>query len=214
MTDRKGLFISFEGIDACGKSTQAQKLLHDLKAQGRSVLLVREPGGTEISEAIRALVLNPANGDMTSMCELLLLEAARAQLVNERLLPALAQGHIVICDRFYDSTFAYQYKARGLDKDLVCAANKLGSCGLVPDISFYFKIDAALAHARLSTHALDRLEGEGMRFQQRVAAGYEELCALEPERVVAIDANRSIDAIAHDVRAILAQRVPTIRSGV
>lgn len=204
----RGYFITLEGIDGCGKSTQAHKLVDFLRARGQNPLLVREPGGTNISESIRALLLDPANKEMTPVCELLLLEAARAQLVDELIRPALEGGRIVICDRFYDSTFAYQYKARGLDKTLVCAANDLGRRALVPDLTLFFRIDPQQTKARLSRRARDRMEREGTAFQQRVAQGYEELCAEAPARVAAIDAAQPIEQVFNDVISACRAHIP------
>ena len=129
----RGVFITLEGADGCGKSTQAALLETRLAALGREVVRLREPGGTAISEKVRALLLDPANEDMSPECELLLYEASRAQLTRQVIKPALACGAVVLCDRYYDSTYAYQAGGRGLDEALVRRANELGSCGRVPD---------------------------------------------------------------------------------
>ena len=179
----KGTFITLEGIDGCGKSTQALRLVEALQQSDAEVLLLREPGGTEISEKIRALLLDPANAEMTSECELLLYEASRAQLVREVILPALERGATVVCDRFYDSTYAYQSCARGIDVDLVTTANALGSCGLVPDRTIVFDLSTEESYERATRHGTDRMEAEGIAFQERVRQGYLALAAAEPERV-------------------------------
>lgn len=206
----QGLFITLEGVDGCGKSTQASLLREDLEALGFDVVFVREPGGTAISEQIRGVVLNPENNMMCDECELLLYEASRAQLVGEVIRPALAAGKIVLCDRFYDSTFAYQAAGRGLDTDLVHRANRLGSCGVSPDKTLVFMLEPTVAHARATQNDADRLEAEGVAFQERVFAGYKQLLREEPERVKAVDADGSIDEVRARTRQLLANLIPGI----
>lgn len=200
---QKGLFITLEGVDGCGKSTQANMLVDALQAQGHEVVRVREPGGARLSEKIRTLLLNPANDDMCDECELLLYEAARAQNVREVIEPALERGATVVCDRFYDSTFAYQAAGRGLSSDLVHTANRLGSCGLVPNATLVFDLDPERAYGRATQEGADRMEGEGVSFQQRVRAGYAQLASSEPERVRMVDACGSIEAVHARVLATL-----------
>ena len=202
----KGTFITLEGIDGCGKSTQALRLVEALQQSDAEVLLLREPGGTEISEKIRALLLDPANAKMTSECELLLYEASRAQLVREVILPALERGATVVCDRFYDSTYGYQYGGRGLPEELIDTCNRLGSCGLVPDVTMVFDLDPAEALARATRGGADRLEGEGLAFQERIRAAYLRLAEREPRRVQVIDATGTPDEVF--------VRVATVLSGV
>lgn len=192
---QSGMLITLEGVDGCGKSTQAGLLVEALQAAGHEVVRLREPGGTRLSEKIRLMVLDPGNDDMCDECELLLYEAARAQLVREVVQPALERGAVVVCDRFYDSTYAYQAGARGLDVDLVKTANTLGSCGFVPDATIVFDIEPEAAYGRAINEGADRLEGEGMGFQQRVRAGYLRLAEEEPERVHVIDARGSIEVV-------------------
>lgn len=202
-----GRFITVEGIDGCGKSTQARLLVEDLERAGYDVLALREPGGVAISEKIRALLLDPANVEMSATCELLLYEAARAQLVHEVVAPALAGGRIVVCDRFYDSTTAYQGYAGGVPLDAVTRANELAVGACAPDLTLVFDIDPALAAERTVSRAQDRMEAKGIAYQQRVAEGFRAIAAAEPERVKRIDAARAIDAIHADVmvavRAVL-----------
>ena len=181
--DWPGVFITLEGADGSGKSTKAHMLGDALGAQGREVVLLREPGGTAISEKIRQILLDPANGEMSDVCELLLYEASRAQLVREVILPALWRGVVVVCDRFYDSTFAYQASARGIDADLVRRANQMGSCGVVPDRTIVFDLPAEESFERATRHGADRMEAEGLSFQERVREGYLAIAAAEPERV-------------------------------
>lgn len=198
-----GLFISLEGVDGCGKSTQAELLVNSLEAAGYETLRLRDPGGTRLSEKIRLLILDPANEEMCDECELLLYEAARAQLVREAILPALERGVAVVCDRFYDSTVAYQACGRGLTEDLVRTANALGSCSLVPDVTLVFDLDPQEALGRATQEGADRLEGAGVAFQQCVRAGYQRLAASEPERVHLIDAVGTQEVVHARVTAAL-----------
>lgn len=205
-------FITLEGIDGCGKSTQAKLLAEDLERAGYDVLLLREPGGVTISEKIRELLLDPAHAAMSDTCELLLYEAARAQLVHEVVAPALAQGRIVVCDRFYDSTTAYQGYANGMDLGAVRRANALAVGACHPDLTLVFDIDPAKAAARAAARdrAQDRMEAKGLAYQERVAAGFRAIAAAESERVRLVDASRGIDAIHADVRAlVLGQQLDT-----
>ena len=144
----RGLFITLEGADGCGKSTQAAILADRIAATGREVVRLREPGGTAVSEKIRALVLDPENSEMAPECELLLFEASRAQLVRQVIEPALARGAVVVCDRFYDSTFAYQAAGRSLAEPTIRAANALGSCGVAPDRTLVLDMDTDDALSR------------------------------------------------------------------
>lgn len=203
MTDavRAGRFITVEGIDGCGKSTQARLLVEELERAGYDVLALREPGGVAISEKIRALLLDPANAEMSATCELLLYEAARAQLVHEVVAPALAQGRMVVCDRFYDSTTAYQGYAGGVPLDAVERANALAVGDFQPALTLVFDIDPALAAERTVSRAQDRMEAKGMEYQRRVAEGFRAVAAANPDRVKLIDASRDIDAIHADVMA-------------
>ncbi|MDY4041194.1 MAG: dTMP kinase [Collinsella sp.] len=189
-------FITLEGIDGCGKSTQAALLADALERAGRTVRRLREPGGTAISEKIRSLVLDPANAEMGTTCELLLYEAARAQLVHEVIAPALAAGSTVVCDRFYDSTTAYQAFAGGLDRDRVRLANELAVNGTHPVLTLVFDLPVEDAAARARTRsAADRIEAKGLAFQERVAAGFRAIAAEEPGRVRLIDAAGTPDAV-------------------
>lgn len=200
-----GAFVTLEGVDGAGKSTQARLIAAALERSGRDVLSLREPGGSAISEKIRALLLDPANAGMGDTCELLLYEAARAQLVHEVVAPALAQGRIVVCDRFYDSTTAYQGYANGMDLGAVRRANALAVGACHPDLTLVFDIDPAKAAARAAARdrAQDRMEAKGLAYQERVAAGFRAIAAAESERVRLVDASRGIDAIHADVRALV-----------
>ena len=200
----RGLFITVEGIDGCGKSTQARLIAAALEAAGHDVLRLREPGGVKISEQIRAILLDPVNAEMGDVCELLLYEAARAQLVHQVIRPALAAGKTVVCDRFYDSTTAYQAFADGLDRNMVSQANELAVDGCRPDLTLVFDLPVEDALRRRSgREAEDRLELKGLEFQERVAAGFRAVAADEPDRVKLIDAGESIAEVFSGVAAEL-----------
>ena len=200
----RGLFITVEGIDGCGKSTQARLIAAALEAADHDVLRLREPGGVKISEQIRAILLDPANAEMGDVCELLLYEAARAQLVHQVIRPALAAGKTVVCDRFYDSTTAYQAFADGLDRNMVSQANELAVDGCRPDLTLVFDLPVEDALRRRSgREAEDRLELKGLEFQERVAAGFRAVAVDEPDRVKLIDAGGSIAEVFSGVAAEL-----------
>ena len=200
----KGHFITVEGIDGVGKSTQAALIEAVLDSAGYDVLRLREPGGVKISEQIRAILLDPANAEMGDVCELLLYEAARAQLVHQVIRPALAAGKTVVCDRFYDSTTAYQAFADGLDRNMVSQANELAVDGCRPDLTLVFDLPVEDALRRRSDRAAeDRLELKGLEFQERVAAGFRAVAVDEPDRVKLIDAGGSIAEVFSGVAAEL-----------
>lgn len=202
------LFITLEGIDGCGKTTQAKKLAEALGRTGAEVVLLREPGGTDISERIRGLLLDPANVGMAPECELLLYEAARAQLVREAIEPALERGAVVVCDRFYDSTYAYQHGGRGLDAQLVNASNALGSCGVVPTCTVVLDIDPKVALARATKGGADRMEAEGLAFQQRIREAYLQLAASDARRLSVVDATGTPDEVYDRLVGALAEIMP------
>ena len=206
MARGRGAFITLEGVDGSGKSTQAALLAGRLREAGFEVVSLREPGGTPISEKIRALLLDPANSAMADECELLLYEASRAQLVCEVIEPALERGAIVVCDRFHDSTHAYQHGARGLSDDLVSKANALGCCGVEPDVTLVLDMDPSDAFARATADGQDRLEAEGLAFQRRVRADYLALAAAEPARIVVVNAAGGTDEVAARIDEVLAHR--------
>lgn len=200
----KGHFITVEGIDGVGKSTQAALIEAVLDSAGYDVLRLREPGGVKISEQIREILLDPANVEMGDVCELLLYEAARAQLVHQVIRPALAAGKTVVCDRFYDSTTAYQAFADGLDRNMVSQANELAVDGCRPDLTLVFDLPVEDALRRRSgREAEDRLELKGLEFQERVAAGFRAVAVDEPDRVKLIDAGGSIAEVFSGVAAEL-----------
>lgn len=206
----RGLFITLEGADGCGKSTQAAILADRIAATGREVVRLREPGGTAVSEKIRALVLDPENSEMASECELLLFEASRAQLVRQVIEPALARGAVVVCDRFYDSTFAYQAAGRSLAEQTIRAANALGSCGVAPDRTLVLDMDTDAALSRATRDGADRMEAEGVAFQRRVREGYLWLVAEEPRRVRRVDATGTVEEVAGRLADALADLLPDL----
>jgi len=205
----KGLFITFEGIDGCGKSTQCELLRNYLEDSGREFIFVREPGGTVIGERIREILLDKKNTQMTPRTELLLFEAARAQITDEVIRPALDAGKIVLCDRFFDSSSAYQGMARGMGMDLVEELNMAATGGLKPDITFFFDISASEALARRGRRgeASDRIELAGLKFQEDVRQGYLKLAAGSDGRIVTIDASKGIEEIYEVIMSTLEGKI-------
>lgn len=196
------MFVSFEGIDGCGKSTQAALLVERLRAAGHEVVATREPGGTPLGEGVRGLLLDGVA--VTSWAEAALFAAARAQLVEEVVVPARARGAWVVCDRFLDSSLAYQGGARGLGIDRVLELNRLAIGDVVPDRTVLFAVPADVALARRAGERADRIEREGLAFAERVAAAYEELAARFPGRMRVVDGIGSPDEVAARVEAALA----------
>lgn len=190
----RGIFISMEGPDGSGKTTQIDLLKKHLESIGYDEILVtREPGGTAISEAVRAVILNPEHKEMSYMTEALLYASARAQLVSEVIKPALAAGKAVISDRFVDSSVVYQGMARGLGIETVYEINKFAIQGIMPELTIHLDLPAAAGLARAKGRAaLDRLELESLEFHERVAQGYRDLAALAPDRIKTIDAGQPI----------------------
>src|ERR1044071_2767226 len=189
-------FITFEGSEGSGKSTQADKLAARFQRCDVPYILTREPGGTPIGESIRDLLqFAPHNADMTSETELLLFEASRSQLVREIIKPALEQGMCVIADRFFDSTTVYQGAARKLDREMIGRLNAFAVGDCIPDITFVLDVDAATAESRMlrESRKADRMEQQPAEFYERVRQGYRDLAAAEPGRIVLIDGSRNID---------------------
>ena len=197
------MFVTFEGLDGSGKSTQAELLRARLEADGVDVVSTREPGGTELGEGVRNLVLH--GGHVGAWAEALLYVAARAQLVDEVIRPALDRGASVICDRYVDSSVAYQGAGRELGVDRVLDLNLAAVGGLLPDRTFLLELDPDDVPSRIQRH-FDRLEREGDDFRARTAAGYREIAARFPERVVVLDATRSVDELAEEVYGALRVR--------
>jgi dTMP kinase len=196
------MFVTFEGIDGSGKTTQAALLADALRAEGRNVVATREPGGTALGEKIRALLLD--GGHVAPWAEATLFAAARAELVDEVIAPALRDGADVVSDRYIDSSLAYQGIARGLGVDDVLQLNLRATGGLLPDRTFLFAVDPAEAAARSSGLA-DRIEREGLAFQARVDEAFREVAAMFPERIVLLDGMQPAPELARMVRDELRQ---------
>ncbi|MCK4857792.1 MAG: dTMP kinase [candidate division Zixibacteria bacterium] len=192
--NKPGIFITFEGIDGSGKSTQARLLYDLLTKRGYDLTFLREPGGTKVSEHIRKILLDRKNDSISPQTELLLYLAARAEVVDKIIAPALAAGRIVVADRFYDSTFAYQVYGRGLPVRIVRTANKFASAALTPDLTFLVDLPVRAAQRRLH-RAKDRLEAEGVRFQERVRRGFLQLAQAQPRRIKVLNGGKRIEDI-------------------
>lgn len=190
----RGLFITFEGTDGTGKSTQIEFAREYFESRGFNVLMSREPGGTSISEKLRDILLDKANGEMSPVTEMMIYAAARAQLVSEVIIPAVNDGTVVICDRFVDSSVAYQAFGRGLG-DMVAEVNSYATTGLAPDITFFMDIDPEVGRSRIAGGELDRLEQEKSDFFRRVYDGYKSIAASDPDRVKTIDASGTIEEV-------------------
>ena len=201
----RGYFITFEGGDGSGKSTQIALLRDWLMQAGYDVILTREPGGTRISEKIRELILDPDNQEMADMTEALLYAAARAQLVSQMIKPALAEGKVVICDRFVDSSIAYQAYGRGLG-DAVGVINSYAVDGCMPDLTILLRLDPEKGSSRIADREHDRIEQAPDAFHRKVYEGYLALEKTYPERIFGIDASGTIDEIADEIR----RRVHTV----
>jgi len=206
---KRGVFISLEGIEGCGKSTQSKILYEYLSQIGNCVILTREPGGTSIAEKIRDLLLDPKNDSMTDTAELFLYLASRAQHVEQVIIPALNEGKIVICERFNDATYAYQGFARGLDLNLLIDLTKIATSGLEPDLTVLLDLDVeeGLLRAEMLKNHRDRLESESIDFHNKVRNGYLTIAKNNPKRVKIIDANGTIDEVHLRIREYVDEMV-------
>jgi dTMP kinase len=210
----RGAFITFEGSEGCGKSTQVLRLAARLEQVAERVLLTREPGGTAIGEKIRDLLqFAPESFAMTPETELLLFEASRSQLVREIIRPALEQGTVVICDRFFDSTTVYQGVARKLDPEIVATLNNFAVGPDRPDLTIILDVDVATARARMLRRVrpaavVDRMEQEPIEFYERVCEAYRDLVRREPERFLLIDGAKSADEIEGGIWDAVSERFP------
>lgn len=203
----KGSFITFEGCEGVGKTTQVDRLKRYLEKSGQPALFLREPGGTVISEKIREMLLSKENDKMNGKCEALLYSAARAQLLGEVVAPALENGSIVVCDRFTDSTFAYQGAARGLGVDFIDELNKLTCGDIVPDVTVFLDLHPREAFARKGgADKNDRLESQSIEFHEKVYLGYKEIASRYPERFICVDASKDADGVWEEVIALLRRR--------
>ncbi len=194
---RRGVLITFEGVEGSGKTTQAKNLVDWLEQRKISHIFVREPGGTTVSEAIRNILLNPAYEEMKSKCEVLLFLAARSQLIYERILPALQQKQVVVADRFYDSTYAYQVCGRALPPRLISVFNKFATAGIKPDLTFLFDLDIAKGRKRGIFD--DRMETVGSTYHEKVRKAYLQLAHRAKKRIKILDGERKLDELANEV---------------
>lgn len=202
---KKGLFITFEGADGCGKTTQMDLLAEYLKNNGKEVLLTREPGGKGLGEKVREILLN-YDGDVSDRCESFLFLADRAQNIDIIVNPAVEEGKIVLCDRHIDSTVAYQGYGRGLDIERINMLNNLATNGHKPDLTFVFDIDVETSMKRVGKEK-DRMESAGIDFHNRVRKGYLELAKQEPKRIKVLDATKSIAEIHNEVIKIINEKL-------
>ncbi len=189
----KGIFITFEGTDGCGKTTQIELLKQYYENKGRKVLLTREPGAQGLGVKLREILLN-YDGEVSPNCESFLFLADRAQHIDTIIKPALERGEVILCDRHTDSTIAYQGYGRGLDIEQIKMLNSIATSGLKPDLTFVFDIDTETAQKRVGKQK-DRMESAGIEFFNRVREGYLEIAKQEPERVKVLDGTKSIEEI-------------------
>jgi dTMP kinase len=203
---QNGMFITFEGTDGSGKTTQIKLMEKHIREMGYNVVLSREPGGTKVSELIRDLVLDPKNTEIVPLTEMILYAASRAQHVAQVIKPAVEAGKIVICDRFVDSSYAYQGCGRGVDLKMVADVNRVAIDGMSPDITFFLDIDPEIAlKRRINATGADRIEQEKIDFHRRVYSGYKKLALLYPDRIKTINAIKSIDEISLQINEYLKQ---------
>jgi len=221
------MLITFEGLDCSGKTTQAKLLVEHLERiqktddnlmsehipPGRKVLFLREPGGTALSERIRAILLDTEHRGMSHITELFLFSAARAQLVSDVIKPALERGDVVVCDRFYDSTTAYQGWGRGIDHEGVKSLNRIATSGVTPDVTFYLDIDSSEVERRKALAGLreDRMESSGIAFYNRVRDGYLDIARREAHRFVVLDGTEPIDVLKEKIWAIVMERLKLMK---
>jgi dTMP kinase len=202
-----GCFITFEGTEGCGKSTHIKKLASRLKAEGRTVRTLREPGGTKSGESIRHL-LKHGPEEITAEAELLLMNASRAQLVRELIRPAIAAGEVVLCDRFYDSTTVYQGTGRGLDAAQVQNVIEFAAGETRPDLTLLLQIPLKISEERRARRAeTDRFEQADRAFFERIEAGYTALAAAEPDRIRVIQADQPLDSVAATIWQVVSERL-------
>jgi len=209
------LFISFEGIEGCGKTTQADLLNSFLISLGYSCLVTREPGGTKIGDQIRLMLLQSENVDLTLKAELFLYIASRAQHVEEVILPALKEGKVVICDRFIDSTIVYQGLVQGIDLNIIDDLNRIATSGIKPDLTFFIDcpvemgLKRAWTRCELKDQEVDdtRFESKELDFHYKVRNGYLKLARKEPERIRVIDGNRDVLIIHGEISSIVSEKL-------
>lgn len=203
--NKKGLFITFEGADGCGKSTQLKMTAEYLQNKGYEVISTRDPGGTPLGSKIREILLHH-DGKVATYCELFLYLADRAQHIDEKIIPALQEGKVILCDRYVDSTLAYQGYARGVDTEEILKLNNIVAKNLMPDLTFVFDVSTEVAEQRVvkrTNEAKDRMESEAKEFHHKVRAGFLDLAEKYPERIKVINANQEIEKVHADLIAIL-----------
>lgn len=205
---KKGLFITFEGADGCGKTTQLNLIAEYLKAKGFDILLTREPGGKGLGEKIREILLN-YDGVVSDRCESFLFLADRAQNIDTIINPAVEQGKIVLCDRHTDSTVAYQGFGRGLDIERINYLNNIATNGRIPDLTLVFDVDIETSNKRVGDEK-DRMESSGDEFFNRVRTGYLELAKSEPDRIKVIDATKSVEDVHKQVVKIVEAKISNL----
>jgi len=198
---KKGLFITFEGIDGCGKTSQHKLCTEFFKSLGKEVVSTRDPGGTDLGCKIREILLHH-DGKIADYCELFLYLADRGQHIEEKIIPALNDGKVVLCDRYVDSTAAYQGFARGLDVEQIFMLNDIVAKSVMPDLTFVFDVDIETSQQRVGKNK-DRLESEGLEFYQKVKNGFLKLAEIYPERIKVINANQPIDEVFEQVKTVL-----------
>ena len=198
---KKGKFITFEGGEGCGKSTHIERLAARLRGEDCHVLIVREPGGTEVGEQIRHILqYSKQSAAMVAETELLLFSASRAQLVREIILPALSDGRVVLCDRFFDSTTVYQGVGRRIDPQAVATINAFAIDACRPDLTLVIDLDPRMGLERARGRELfDRMENQSLEFYERVRRGYLDLAKREPKRVNVVDGNQSVEAVGRQI---------------
>ena len=210
----RGIFITIEGPDGSGKTTALQQVVPRLQQEmNRKVVATREPGGSPIAEKIRSLILDPSHTDMDSRTEALLYAASRRQHLIEKVLPVLESGDVIFCDRFVDSSIAYQGYARGIGEEGIREINQFATEGLDPDVTLYIDVPAEVGiqriHANLGEREYNRLDQEKLDFHEKVRAGYQQLAKANPERIVVVDGTMSREAVAEACYHIIKNRYPS-----
>lgn len=207
-TLKKGLFLTIEGPDGSGKTTACQTVLQRLKQEGYDVIYTREPGGSNIAEQIRSVILDVNNTEMEIRTEAMLYAAARRQHLIEVVLPALKENKIIVCDRFVDSSLAYQGYGRGIGIDEVMSINQFAIGNNFPDLTIYYDVDAIVGLQRIANRSgLDRLDKESLAFHQKVVEGYKIVCSRYPERIKIVDASQDMDKVASDTYDLIIRKI-------
>ena len=210
----RGIFITIEGPDGSGKTTALQQVVPRLQQEmNRKVVATREPGGSPIAEKIRSLILDPSHTDMDSRTEALLYAASRRQHLIEKVLPVLESGDVIFCDRFVDSSIAYQGYARGIGEEGIREINQFATEGIEPDVTLYIDVPAEVGiqriHANLDEREYNRLDQEKLAFHEKVRAGYQQLAKANPERIVVVDGTMSREEVAESCYQIIKNRYPS-----